>query len=95
MTNLSISQQRFFYFMQEKADFLLPYWDMSERLMHDEKLEEAMGFWSSGEIQLAKFFAGLWLHKNRYDFDIFEAASSLDAANTSIIVEWLSDPFWP
>jgi hypothetical protein len=64
-------------------------------LKRADELGNAMGFWSAGEIIIAKFFAGLWLHKNNFDFDLFEAASTLDSHNRSIITEWLLDPFWP
>jgi hypothetical protein len=60
-----------------------------------ETLKKSMSTYSTGQSIMASFFVGLWLHKNRFEFDIFEAAGSLDQKSMKFIINWMARPFWP
>jgi len=61
--------------------------------------ENALGYLSSGEAHMARFFAALWQGQNGsssyYLFDVVEAAAVIDPEWREIIRDWLADPFWP
>ncbi len=53
-----------------------------------------MRLMSHGECVLAKFFLFVWT-QNNHAFDIVEAASVLDQPDRQVIIDWLTNPFWP
>ena len=87
--------QRFFG-MLDRVPRIKHLWDKDKRELNIELFERELGVMSHGEVHMAKFFAALWLHNNtRYGFDLIDAVSSIDAAERKLIIEWISDPFWP
>ena len=44
---------------------------------------------------MTRFLAGVWFGNNEHSFDVIEAAACLDRKEINIIIDWLSDPFWP
>ncbi|MFC4347081.1 hypothetical protein ACFO5Q_04425 [Kordiimonas lipolytica] len=74
---------------------LFEFWDFSEGSMKADELSDAIGYMSRGEQIMAKFFAAVWWGKNSWNFDLIEAAGSLDRSNREIVSKWLADPFWP
>ena len=92
---LSSGQARFFL-MLNHVPRIAELWDIENRELKVESFEKALGVMSSGEIHIAKFFAAVWFHDNqRYGFDLIDAVSSIDSEHSKLIIEWISDPFWP
>lgn len=73
------------------------YWDFEEGVCLIESLKNDCGYFSSGEIVMAKFFVQLWDRKARiYEpFDCFTDPDSVDSHNQKIIQDWIADPFYP
>lgn len=44
---------------------------------------------------MARFLAAVWLGENRFDFDLIDAAATLDAPHRRIISDWLTNPVFP
>ena len=58
--------------------------------------EKELGVMSSGESEMAKFFAAVWFHDNsRYGFDVVDAMARVDIEHRELIANWIIDPFWP
>lgn len=95
--SLTPNQQRFFELLDASsvASSIEPFFDREKRQLRLEMLESQIGVLSHGEQLMLQFFAGLWLNKNQFEFDLFDAASTLDESNRSVISEWLEEPFWP
>ncbi len=74
---------------------LFAFWDFEQRGFDVANFEQALGVFSHGERIIAEFFVGLWRGDNKYNFDFFEAAKVLDAAQLAEIQNWLNDPFFP
>lgn len=90
-----MSQQRFFE-MLSRQPRIEKLWDQQNSSLKIEAFERALGVMSSGEVQMAKFFASVWFHNNKtYGFDLADAVSSLDTDGRKLIMEWIARPFWP
>lgn len=50
---------------------------------------------SSGESAAAKWLAGVWLHENRFNFDIFQDMSRLTGEWLETFQKWVNNPFYP
>lgn len=94
MSGLS-SEQSDFAAMLEKAPYLKHLWDFNERMFIPEKVEQFLGTASHGEAIMARFYLGVWRRENEFEFDLFEAAKTLDSANLKIIIGWLEGPVTP
>ena len=65
-----MSQQRFFE-MLNRQPRIEKRWDQQNSSLKIEAFEQALGVMSSGEVQMAKFFASVWFHNNKaYGFDL-------------------------
>ena len=93
-TSLSQSQAKF-ALMLERAPYLKPLWDLEKREYIPQLIDSYLATASHGEIIMAKFFLGVWMGKDDFDFDLFDAASTLDSERRKIIVDWFQNPFWP
>lgn len=91
---LSPEQARF-KTMLSKYPQLLGYWDFAKRECDLEGLKESLSVLSHGEQIMARFFVGLWLGENQFDFDLFDATRSLDDQHLQVILNWLNDPVFP
>ena len=91
--HLSSGQAKFKQLL-EHFPRLVPYWNWDECECAYDDLKASMGIMSHGEKVVAQFLLSIWTHKN-HDFDILEAASTLDSNARQLITDWLSDPFWP
>ena len=90
-----MSQDRFFNLLAT-VPRIQGFWNQEKKELNVDLFESSLGVMSPAESHMAKFFASLWFHNNsRYGFDLIDAVSSLDSHNKGIILEWLSDPFWP
>ena len=90
-----MSNERFFM-MLERAPRLKRFWDKDKKILDINAFEHALGVMSSSEMQIAKFFASVWINNNtKYGFDLVDALESIDENSTEIIVEWIENPFWP
>lgn len=88
------SQDRFFSEL-EKVPRVATFWDKEKRKLQLDAFEVELGLLSSGEAVMAKFFAAVWFHNDRYLFDIVEAGACLDNNQLEIIKAWLNRPYWP
>lgn len=87
--------QRRFAGLLQSTPYLEPYWNWERAECDVDALRDAMGAWSHGEQIMAKFMVGVWLGADKFDFDAFEAAATLDPEKRALIARWLTDPFWP
>jgi len=94
MSRLS-SDQSDFASMLEKAPYLKHLWDFNDRSFIPENVEAFLNSASHGEAIMARFFLGVWQRENNFNFDLFEAAKTLDRTNLDIIVDWLKRPVTP
>lgn len=94
---LSSNQARFFEFVESFtcSDTLMNYFDVEKRQLNIELLDSTIGQLSHGEQLLLKFCANVWLGRKKYDFDLFDAAGTLDAENRALVSDWFCEPFWP
>jgi hypothetical protein len=70
-------------------------WNQKTLSLKVDLFEASLGVLSPAERQLAAFFANVWLHQNKYNFDFVNAVSLLDDENINIILQWAKNPFWP
>ena len=90
----SVNHERFAELLQQ-VPRLVPYWDFERGEMKAEELKCAIAKWSRGEEIMARFFAGVWLGENSWQFDFIEAASVLDSRHMNLVTDWMDQPFWP
>ena len=91
---LTPCQRRFKALLNEVPE-LHPFWDWEQRNCRINELKQFMNVCSHGERIMASFFASIWLHDDTFVFSLIEAADVLDVKHRQIIVEWMSDPFFP
>lgn len=90
-----MSKQRFFE-MVGRYPRISHLWDVVEGELKPDLFESELAVMSSGEVQIAKFFASVWFHDNsRYGFDLVDAVAVLDSNERGLIIAWIQDPFWP
>ena len=83
-----------FYSVINQFDFLKHLWDQTNHEIRINALEERLGTMSSGEVHLAKFMTAVWYHRNKYDFDLFQAMN-LSSNFRKVIQDWIKEPYWP
>lgn len=88
-------QARFFEWLDENLAYLNNLFDKKECQYKVESVDDFLSVASHGEAIMAQFVLGVWLHRNLYEFDLFEAMTTLDDKNINIIKEWIEEPFWP
>jgi len=91
---LSENQVKFFDLL-EQAPYLSNCFCSEDRTYDPEALSELLTRVSHGEKIMAQFFVGLWRNKNSMEFNLFDAANTLDTNNRKIIIDWFKEPFWP
>lgn len=85
-----------FYALLNKVPRISHFWNQTRHELNVAQFERELGVLSSGERQMALFFASIWFNNNsRYGFDIVDAAGRVDGHFLSIMQQWLSHPFWP
>ncbi len=90
-----MSQEKFFNMLNEMPR-LGHLWDKEKEEMNVPLFEAELNVMSSGEVEIAKFFAAVWLGNNtKYGFDLVDAIGQVDPARGKIILNWVRDPFWP
>jgi len=89
------AEQRHFKQILELYPRLKPYWNFDARECDIDKLRGALGSLSHGEAIMARFLSAVWLGNNTLEFDLIDAAKSLDEEHLQVIVEWLSKPTFP
>lgn len=94
-TTLSPEQAKFALWVSEQMPHLEHLFDWDEKGYKPEAVDAYLSTASHSEIIMAKFVLGVWRNTNQFDFDLVEAAKTLDAHNRSIIVNWLNAPFFP
>ena len=72
------------------------FWDKGKSELDVDLFESSFSVISSGELQMAKFFAAILFNDNeRYGFDLIDAVSKVDTSHRKLIMEWIARPFWP
>lgn len=66
-------------------------WDR-QKGFDEELFEIALSTMSSGEAHMARFFAGIWLQENTYEFDLFEAIFVINEEDEDLIANWIKNP---
>jgi len=92
-----MSHDRFFK-MLENVPRIAPIWDQKNRSMNCDLYAHELGVMSSGEVQMAKFFASLWNNNNNVaeaEFDLIYAVAFISSSERALIMGWIADPFWP
>lgn len=85
-----------FFTMLDQVPRIKNLWDKQKKELKVDLFESELNVMSSGEVQMAKFFASLWFHDNsRYGFDLVDAISTIDPEERYLIIEWVANPFWP
>ncbi|NIB44840.1 hypothetical protein HBA55_34990 [Pseudomaricurvus alkylphenolicus] len=91
-----MDNHQLFYAMINKVPRIARLWDQDTNDLKLEDFERQLGVMSSGEVQLAKFFAAVWFNDNtRYGFDVVDAVSTLNPHSRKIVIDWLIKPFYP
>jgi len=88
-------EQRRFKEMLSECPVLEGYWDFDDRSCDVERLRNDLRVLSRGEAIMATFFLSVWSGQHEPEFDVIDAARSLDQEHLDIIVRWLSDPVFP
>ena len=70
-------------------------WDRENHCYDSSLVASTLVSGSSGERVMLRFFLGVWLHQNLFNFDLFDGLAALDETNRAIIVNWANDPFYP
>jgi hypothetical protein len=90
-----MSQDRFFTLL-DRVPRITHLWDRDERELNMALFDRSLDVMSPSECHLARFFVAVWFgDSRRYGFDFVDAVSRLDANGRQILMDWLSDPFWP
>lgn len=94
---LSNNQIRFFDLIKSSnvSNTIMCFFDVEKRAIKLDEVNELIGQLSHGEQIMLMFFANVWFNANTFDFNLIDAASTLDEGNRSLIAEWLQNPFWP
>ena len=88
-------EQRQFKQMLDGYPSLIPFWNFDTRNCDLQALERAIPAMSHGEQIMARFFVAVWLGENQFDFDLIDAAATLDDTHRQLIVDWLINPMFP
>lgn len=78
-----------------KFPTIAQYWDLDKKELNIAALEANLGTMSSGEVSLARWFAAVWLHENKYHFDIVNDMENFDEKAMDTFQKWVADPFFP
>lgn len=88
-------EQRQFKKLLDNYPSLRPFWDFETRGCDVPGLEKALPAMSHGEQIMARFLAGVWLGENQLEFDMLDAARTLDDPHRQAIIDWLTTPVFP
>lgn len=89
------AEQRHFKQLLSQYPRLETYWDFNTRDCDLERLRSDLGMLSTGEAVMARFLIAVWLGENKLDFDLIEAAKTLDSVHLEVIANWVSGPEFP
>ena len=91
-----MGSKELFFKKLEKYPRIANLWNKQSGSLEAEAFEKALTVMSSGEVQMAKFFAAIWFNDNqRYGFDLIDAVSRVDIEDRCLIISWIDRPFWP
>lgn len=88
-------EQRQFRQLLNRFPSLVSFWNFQTRDCDVSALERAIPVMSHGEQIMARFVAAVWLGENRFDFDLIDAAATLDDTHRQLITDWLLNPVFP
>lgn len=92
---LSSEKRQFAELIENHAPEMSHIWDFEKEEYLPEMGEKFIGVASSGQVILLHFFQAVWFHRDKFNFDITDAASTLDYEKKQMISEWFLNPFWP
>lgn len=88
-------QQRFFNMLMPFHRFR-HHWNQLDQSLDVQNLKQDLKLMNSGEQNMAKFFAYVWLGESKtFPFDVLDALSDLDSKSWNIVCGWLKEPFFP
>ena len=87
-------EQRHFKKMLDAYPRLLPYWDFERRSCDLDAINKDYSVLSYREKIMLQFFTSIWLGENS-EFDLIDAAKSLDTPELDVIRKWLANPVFP
>ncbi len=88
-------QEKFFQVLNQFERFA-HHWDQEGRTLNVDQFEQDLKLMSSGERHIAKFLASVWLNDNEhFPFNLMEAMYVLDYQYRQVIIDWITDPFYP
>ena len=88
-------EQTHFKEMLLQCPRLAGYWNFADRECDLQSLEKALPVLSHGEQIMARFFVGVWLGENKFEFDLIDAVRTLDEPHLQMILTWMNDPVFP
>lgn len=92
---LPIDSTQYFTWLKEKAPYLMDIWDSNKLLYSERKAELFISNASDQHAIMARFFLGVWMKSNVFEFDYDLAESILNHDNLMTVNEWFKEPFWP
>lgn len=82
--------------MLKKVPRVSHLWNQQDAIMHIDMADREINVMSTGEAHMVRFFSAVWTNRNGiHNFDIIDAASSIDEAELKLIIDWLKNPFYP
>lgn len=87
-------EKKFFKYLEARADYLLPLWNIEARLLVYVAVEDFLKTAPKSEAILARFFCSAWVGENRYDFDMMKAMQVLEKEDIETIAKYLRKPFF-
>ena len=87
-------EQRYFKMMLARYPRLAAYWDFDDLSCDLAGVDRDIGSLSHGEQIMLRFFVAVWCGENG-QFDLIDAARSLDDPHRQVIIDWLTDPVLP
>lgn len=98
------SMQKFFL-MLNRVPRIEHLWNEKRRALDVGLLKKELAVMSPGECHMALFFVSIWRGDNKdhgYEpadvidgFDLVDAVAYIDEPERNLIMEWITDPFWP
>lgn len=95
MSNLTPGQNKFYIWLSQNTPELMYLWDWNDKSLNLDAVESYLGTASHGQAIMCRFAIAIWFNKNRYNFDLMEAAGVLGQKQRLAIAQWLMEPLWP
>jgi hypothetical protein len=68
--------------------------DFKKRTYNKLEVDNILSTASQSEVWFMRFALGVWHGKNKYNFDLIDAAPVLDTGHYRAIIQWIEKPVW-